>query len=62
MHDIKGKHRAVVDAFAHLIADVTKAPCDADAKRLRSVTASALRLEAEVQERVVALCEQDQHG
>lgn len=43
MSNITGEHRAVVDAFAHLIADITEAPSDADANRLRSVTASALR-------------------
>ncbi len=43
MSNITGEYRAVVDAFAHLIADITEAPSDADAKRLRSVTTSALR-------------------
>jgi hypothetical protein len=38
-----GKHRAVVDAFAHLIADITASPGDAAAQRLRSVTLAALR-------------------
>jgi hypothetical protein len=37
------EHRAVVDAFAHLSADVTAAPSDAAAQRLRSFVASALR-------------------
>ena len=35
--------RAVVDAFAHLSADITAAPRDADMERLRSITASVLR-------------------
>lgn len=43
MADNARKHHAVVDAFAHLSADITEARSDADAKRLRSVTASALR-------------------
>jgi len=42
MSNITDEHQAVVDAFAHLIADITKAPCDTDAKRLQSVMASAL--------------------
>jgi hypothetical protein len=37
------EYRAVVDAFAHLSADITAAPSDADAQRLRSFTASAAR-------------------
>ncbi len=43
MSNIADEHRAVVNAFAQLIADVTEARSDADAKRLRLVTASALR-------------------
>jgi hypothetical protein len=43
MSKIANEHRAVVDAFAHLSADITAAPSEADAQRLRSFTASALR-------------------
>ena len=43
MSNIAGERRAVVDAFAHLSADITEAPSAVDAKRLWSVMASALR-------------------
>ena len=37
------EHRAAVDAFAHLIADITAFPGDAAVQRLRSVTLAALQ-------------------
>src|ERR1022692_1663035 len=37
MANIADEHRAVVDAFAYLTADITAAPAEADAQRLRSV-------------------------
>jgi hypothetical protein len=38
-----GEHRAIVDAFTHLIADITAAPTPTDAQRLRAAAATALR-------------------
>jgi hypothetical protein len=49
------EHRAVVDAFAHLSADITAAPSDADAQRLRSFTASALRAQLRLDTSLQAL-------
>lgn len=49
------EHRAVVDAFAHLSADITAAPSDADAQRLRSLTASALRAQLRLDASLQAL-------
>lgn len=43
MSDSANDDREIVDAFGALIADITQAPNEADAKRLRAVTASALR-------------------
>lgn len=43
MRTLAGEHRAVVDAFTQLIADVTDAPDDGQALRLRELTASALK-------------------
>ena len=55
MSKIANEHRAVVDAFAHLSADITAAPSDADAQRLRSVTASALRAQLRLDPSLQAL-------
>ncbi len=43
MSDSANDDRSIVDAFAALTTDITQAPNEADAKRLRSVIASALR-------------------
>lgn len=43
MANLADEHRSIVDAFAHLTADITGPPVEADAQRLRTVTASALR-------------------
>ena len=49
------EHRAFVDAFAHLSADITAAPSDADTQRLRSFTASALRAQLRLDTSLQAL-------
>lgn len=43
MPDPNGERSDVVDAFAHLVSDITAAPDETSLNRLRSVTASALR-------------------
>ena len=43
MSKIPKEHRPIVDAFARLSADVSEAPSEEAAKRLRSFAASALR-------------------
>lgn len=54
MPKITDEQRPVVGAFAQLIADVTTAPGDANVKRLRSVTASALRARLRVRPSIEA--------
>jgi hypothetical protein len=49
------QHRAVVDAFALLGADIIAVPSDADAQRLGSFTASALRAQLRLDPSLQAL-------